>query len=251
MPGPEGAPVQQCTGATRHFLAPHIEAEGEVAGLLHRPLASRVRGDAADMHPASAVLDEHQDIQPSEQHSVHVQEIDREDPGGLGMEKLPPRRARPAWRRIDASGTQDLPHRGWRDRHAELRQLAVDPAVSPQRILLRQPNDKACGAREYWRAAGLAPPARVVFLRGQIALPREQRRWRNRENLGPAPAGYEPSQRSEPGPVGGLVPHSGGVAAQHCVLVPEHKQLSIFRPVATEHQGSQAENRAHQYVDDL
>ncbi len=37
-----------------------VEAEGEVAGLLHRPLAGRVGGDAAEMHPAGAVLDEQQ-----------------------------------------------------------------------------------------------------------------------------------------------------------------------------------------------
>jgi hypothetical protein len=41
------------------------------------------------------------------------------------------------------------------------------------------------------------------------------------------------------------------MAAQHCILVPEHKQFSILRPVATEHQDSQAEYRAHQQVDDL
>jgi SAM-dependent methyltransferase len=48
----------------------------------------------------------------------------------------------------DARGMQDLPHRGRRDRNAELRQFAVDPAMSPQRILLRQANDKACDARD-------------------------------------------------------------------------------------------------------
>jgi hypothetical protein len=125
------------------------------------------------------------------------------------------------------------------------------PAVTPQRILLRQANDKAADARECWRAAGLTPLARVVLLRGQLALPGQQRRGRDKKDPSPAAARYEPSQRSEPGPVSGLVPHSAGMAAQHCVLVPEHKQFSILRPVATEHQDSQAEYRAHQQVDDL
>jgi hypothetical protein len=31
-------------------------------------------GDAAQMPPAAAVLDEHQDVQSLEQHGVHVQE---------------------------------------------------------------------------------------------------------------------------------------------------------------------------------
>ena len=52
---------------------PLAEAEGEVAGLLHGPLARRARGDPADVHPAGAMLDEHQDIQSPEEHGVHVQ----------------------------------------------------------------------------------------------------------------------------------------------------------------------------------
>jgi hypothetical protein len=60
-----------------------------------------------------------------------VQEIDREDPGSLGMQELPPRRAGPARRRIDARSTQDLPHGGRRYGDAELRQFAMDPAMSP------------------------------------------------------------------------------------------------------------------------
>jgi hypothetical protein len=35
------------------------------------------------VHPAGAVLDEHQDVQPFQQHGVDVQEVDGEDPGGL------------------------------------------------------------------------------------------------------------------------------------------------------------------------
>jgi hypothetical protein len=190
------------------------------------------------MHPAGAVRDEHEDVQLLEQHGVHVQE-------------LAPGRARAARRRIDARGMQDLPHRGWRDYHAEFRQLAVDPAVSPQRILLRQPNDKACDARGCGQAARLAPVAHVVLLRGQFAVPGQQRRGRHGKDAGPATAGQEPCQRGEPHPVGRLVPHPAGVPAQHRVLVPEHKQLSILRPVATEHQDSHAEYTAHQQVDDL
>ena len=42
---------------------PLAEGEGEVTGLLHRPLASRVRGDAAKVHPPAAVPGEHQHVQ--------------------------------------------------------------------------------------------------------------------------------------------------------------------------------------------
>ena len=129
--------MQQCTGATRHVLAPLAEGESKVAGLLNGPLARRVRGDAAKMHPAGAMLDEHQDMQSPEEHGVHVQEIDCDDPGSLGVQELAPARTRAARCRIDAGRRQDLPHGGGRDCYAELCKFAVDPVVSPQRILLR------------------------------------------------------------------------------------------------------------------
>ena len=156
----------------------------------------------------------------------------RDDPGGPGCQELPPRRAGAARRRIDARGMQDLPHRGRRGRHAELGQLAVDPAVSPQRVLLRQ----AGSARDRRRAAGPAPAARVVVAAGEFAVPGQQRRGRHGEDVGPAPAGEEPCQRGEPHPVGRRVPDPAGVPAQHRVLVPEHQQLGIPRPVPAEHQ---------------
>ncbi len=85
--------MQQCTGATRHVPEPLAEAEGEVAGLLHGPLARRAGGDPAEVQPPGAMFDEYQDIDALQQHGVHVQEVDREDPGGLGVQELPPGRA--------------------------------------------------------------------------------------------------------------------------------------------------------------
>jgi hypothetical protein len=124
-------------------------------------------------------------------------------------------------------------------------------AVSPQRILLRQPNDKAGDALDSRRPSGLAPFPRVVFHRGQLAVPGQQCRGRYREDLCPAPAGDEPGQRGEPHPISRLVPQPADVAAQHRVLVAEHELLSILGPVATEHQDSHAEYPACQQVDDL
>src|SRR5258708_33689417 len=42
-----------------HVPEPVVEAEGEVAGLLHRALAGRAGGDAAQVHPAGAVRGGH------------------------------------------------------------------------------------------------------------------------------------------------------------------------------------------------
>ncbi len=89
-------------------LEPLAETDRQVAGLLYCPVAGRVRGDAAEMHPAGAMLDEHQHIQPLQQHGVHVQEIDCQDPCGLGCEELPPGWSRPSRRRINACSAEDL-----------------------------------------------------------------------------------------------------------------------------------------------
>ena len=176
-----------------------------------------------------------------------MQEVDCEDPGCLGPKELPPGRTRGGGER----GAENLPHGGRPDRHAEFHQFAVDPAVPPQRILPRQANDKACNAWDRRRAAGLAPRARVVFLRGQPAVPSQERRGRHGEHCNPAPARHAPCQRGEPHPVGRLVPHPASAPAQHRVLTPEHQQLSILRLVATAQQDDQAEHPTRQHVGDL
>jgi hypothetical protein len=144
---------------------------GVVPGLLHGPFARRVRGDATEMHPPGAVFNEHQEVQPLQQHGVHMQEVHREDAGRLSAQELPPRRARSARRRADAGSSQDLIDGRGRDRDAELGQLAVDPAVAPQRILFRHADDEAGDAADCLRPARPAPFASVVLPGGQPAVP--------------------------------------------------------------------------------
>ena len=173
----------------RNLISPKplVQAEGEIPCLLNGPLAGGVGGDSAEVHPACAVLDENQHVQALAQHGVHMQEIDREDPGGLGVQELPPGDARAAWRRIDAGGAQDLPDCGRRHGDAEFQQFALDPAMAPPRILScqaqHQPLDTRCGRR----TARPAPSARVVLLRCQLAVPGHERRGRDGKHLGPAP----------------------------------------------------------------
>jgi hypothetical protein len=49
----------------------------------------------------------------------------------------------------------------------------------------------------------------------------------------------------------GSYPYPAAVPAQHRVLVPEHEQPGILRPVTAERQDGQAEYPARQQVDDL
>src|ERR1039458_3420220 len=139
-------------------LEPLVEGQGEVAGLLHRPLAGGAGGDSAKVHPAGAMLDEHQDVQSSQQHGVHVQEVDRADPGGLGVQELPPGRTRPARSRIDACGPQDLPDGGRCDRHAIARHARVGSGSpgphTPARVRRRKAISLPLGWLDRWPSRG-------------------------------------------------------------------------------------------------
>jgi hypothetical protein len=123
--------------------------------------------------------------------------------------------------------------------------------VAPQRILPRQAQHESLDTRGGRRTAGPAPPARVVLPRRQPAVPGQERRGRDREHLGPAPACHDPCQRGEPGPVRRLVPHPADLPAQHRVLMPEHQHFGHCRLVGAEQHDDQAEYPAGQHVDDL
>ena len=138
---------------------------------------------------------------------------------------------------------QDLPHGGRRHGDAELGQLAMDPAMSPQRILLRQANHQAGDARDRRRAPRVCAACSYRTCPRPASLRCQARSvaGRHGEDPGPAPAGQEPCHRGEPHPVARLVPYPADVSAQHRILVPEHEQLGILRPVTTERQDGQAE----------
>ena len=120
----------------------------------------------------------------------------------------------------------------------------------PQRILPGQAQHQPLDTRGGRRTAGPAPPARVVLLRRQPAVPGQQRRGRDREYLGPTPAWHNPCERGEPSPVRRLVPHPADLPAQHRILMPEHQHFGRSRPVAAEQHDDQAEYPAGQNVDD-
>jgi hypothetical protein len=58
------------------------------------------------------------------------------------------------------------------------------------------------------------------------------------EDLRPTTSGNQPGQRSQPDPVGGFVPHSFDLAAQHSVLMTKNQQFHVLGHVAAhEHRG--------------
>jgi len=58
------------------------------------------------------MLDDDQGVEAPQEHSVHVDEIDRENAAGLRGQEMLPGRAAAAGCGIDPGGMQDLPHRG-------------------------------------------------------------------------------------------------------------------------------------------
>src|SRR6476620_8836694 len=101
-------------------------------------------GYAQDVQVAVADLECEQDVEPPQRYrAVDMEEVDREHAGGLGAQELPPAGVGvPHRRRRDAVALEDPPDRRGTDPMAELEQLALDPLVSPGRVVRRHPHDQ-------------------------------------------------------------------------------------------------------------
>jgi len=180
------------------------------------------------MNTAGAVLDDDQRVETTEQHRVHVDEVDGEDAAGLGCQELLPGQAAAAGRGIDPGVVQDLPDRGGRDRVAEPDQLALYPPVTPRGIIGRDADHQLADSSCRGRPPG-TPTAGVVQLScGQPPMPGEQRRWCHREHLAPAAARNHSRQYREPQPIARLVADPADLTAKDHVLVPQHQELGVL-----------------------
>ena len=132
------------------------EVHDEVAGLLGGPGPVGMRGHAQDVQVAVADLECEQDVEPPQRHrAVDVEEVDGEHAGGLGAQELPPAGVGvPDRRRWDPVALEDPPDRRGADAVAEFEQLALDPLVSPARVL---PSPSARPARRATSLIGGRP----------------------------------------------------------------------------------------------
>jgi hypothetical protein len=113
------------------LLGAVAEVHQQVAGLLGDPGAGGMGRDPAEVHPAAAVLDFHQDVEAAQENGVNVSEVDREDRLGLRGQELAPGRSAPSRSRIKAGLLEDRPDGGRGDLVAEAKQLAMDASVAP------------------------------------------------------------------------------------------------------------------------
>jgi len=98
-----------------------------------------VPGYSHDVHPAGGYLDDEQDVQPLQEDRVHGEQVTRQQALGLGAQESAPGRIQAARSGPVPAGTEDPPDSRLTDPVAEPGQLAVHPAISPRRVLRRQP----------------------------------------------------------------------------------------------------------------
>jgi len=145
----------------------------QVAGLLGSPRAVRAGGHAQDVHVPGLHLHDEQHVQAPEENRVQLEEITRQQPISLSAQERPPGSVHVPRGRRPPPGAQDPPYCHFADLVAEPAQFTVDPAVSPGRILPRQPLYQVADVLAGLRAAG---PVRVRPLAGdQPMVPCQQR----------------------------------------------------------------------------
>jgi hypothetical protein len=139
---------------------------------------------------------------------------------------------------------QDVPHRARSHRVTKTHDLAVDPAVTPRRVLPRQPDHQLPDQhRDTWASTSWSRLRRIGPVpRDQLPVPAQQRRRRHdpcREQF----ARQHPCERSQHQPVFRLQPRTTHLPTQHRHLMPTHEQFDILRRPTTTASHHQSEQR--------
>src|SRR5439155_13512219 len=103
-----------------------VRRSRSISTLRAYPRAGRGTGHPGDLYLPGSDLDEEEHVDPFEEDRVDGEEVAGQNAAGLGGEKLPPRGARRAGRRVDAGAVQDVPHGAGRDLVAQANQFTVD-----------------------------------------------------------------------------------------------------------------------------
>jgi len=213
----------------RHGQDPPTDIPGQRpdSGRPGRPGPQSVFGDTGHVQSPGPMLDEHQHGDATQQEGIHREEVARDDPLGLRSQELSPRRSRSAWRRVNISGAQDLPHRRRGNLITETGQLTLDATVptghSPW------PDARSASWSPPPRVYGRSVPIVVVPLaRHQSTVPGQHRCRGDGEDLGSAATRHQPRQTGRPHPIGSVISHAGDLTPQDRVLVMRHPKALIF-----------------------
>ena len=131
----------------------------------------------------------------------------------------------PDRRRWDAVALEDPPDRRGTDPVAEFEQLALDPLVSPGRVVRRHPHDQR---RDRLVDRWPSGPVRVGPPSAYEAAMPAQDRVRGDQAMATQRSGQPLDERGEHGPVCPVQAGSGVRATEHGDLVPEDEQLDVL-----------------------
>ena len=225
---------------------PVTEIHEQVAGLLGSPRAIRRGGHTQDVHPPGPHLHDEQHIEASEDDRAGMEEIAGQQAIGLSTQERPPGGAHVPRGRPEPAGAQDPPDGRLADAVTGPAQLAVHPAVSPGRVLPRQPQyqaaDLLAGPRPAWPAR-IRPPAC-----DQPAMP-GQHRPRRDEPMGAQHGWKQPGPCRQDRPAGPVRPGLGRLTAEHRDLMTEHHDFRVLRRLAAAGQHQPAEDPDHDQVE--
>lgn len=112
-----------------------LELPGQVASLLDHPVAGGVGGDAGEVDPAGADLDEEEDVQAAEPDRVDDEEVGGEQVAGMLADELRPGPVTSLRSRRDTVPAQDSQDREVGAAVTELQELALDAPVAPALVL--------------------------------------------------------------------------------------------------------------------
>ena len=153
-------------------------------------------GDAEQVYAAGGHLHHDQHVKPSEQDRVDVEEVDRQQPVGLGTQERSLTGVHRSRCRTEPPGGENAADRARANVMAQPHQLALDPPVPPPRVVVCQPSDQAADLVVDRWPAGLARvgPATVQ----QPPVPSQQG-CRGDQPVGPHRRGQQPGQRGQDG----------------------------------------------------
>ena len=142
-------------------------------------------------------------------------------------------------RRWDPVALEDPADRRGADAVAEFEQLALDPHVSPARVLPRHPHDqRGEDVVDRWPSG----PVRVGPSSAHEAAMPAQDGARGDQAMATQCSGQPPDEGGEDGPVRPVQAWSGVGAAEHGDLMPQHEELDVLGGGRAAHQQDQSEH---------
>jgi hypothetical protein len=152
---------------------PLTHVHHQITGGLGSPGRGRMSGHPEQVQPAGADLHDEQNIEPAQRDGVEGEEVGGEQARCLSTQEGLPSGVCSAWWGPEAGSGQDAADRARAQAMSKPDQFALDAAVTPGRILLRQAQHQIADLVTERRAAGLVWIG--PLLGDQAAVPGQQR----------------------------------------------------------------------------